>query len=608
MNREVLDQWCERGILALVIGILVIGPLATGAVGMLEFLTLQGLTLGVMILWGARLWLTPRPRVLFPPICWAVLAFAGYAIGRYFYADIEYVARQELVQVLVYTFLFFAILNNLHRQESTQVIIFTLLGLATLISFYALYQFLADSDRVWNLVKPYRHRGSGTYICPNHLGGFLEMLLPLGLAYTLVGRAKPVTKVFLGYASLMFLAGIAVTLSRGSWLATGLALLLLVGMLLTYRNYRLIGVILLVVLVGTGTYFLPRSQFFQERLKQTVPQPGKVDDSLRFALWRPALRIWQDHFWWGAGPGHFDVRFRAYRPEAVQLSPSRVHNDYLNTLADWGLVGAVLVAGAWALLGLGLIKTWRSVRLSTATLGGKSGSNKFAFVLGASLGLVAILVHSFLDFNMHIPANAILAVALMALLTGHVRFATERFWLRLNWWTKPLPTLLLVAGLGYLGAQGWRQATECLWLNRAAQALNFSPEQIERLTQAFAAEPRNAQTAYDIAEAYRLQSWAGGDDSQELAAKALEWFDRAMKLNPWDGKSVLGYGLCLDWLGRTNESAPYFDRAEQLDPNSYFTVAHIGLHYVNLGDYAAAKPWFERSLRLKYQDNPVAFS
>src|SRR6185369_14377798 len=212
MNREQLDKWCERGILFLVLAILVFGPLAMGAVRTLEFLIIQGLTLGVTLLWLARLWINPRPQLLWPPICWAVVAFAIYAVIRYSTAEIEYIARIEMVQVLVYAFLFLATVNNLHRQESVQTITWVLVFLAMGISFYALYQFLADSDQVWNLVKPYKHRGTGTFISPNNLGGFLELILPLGLAYTLVSRARILTKVFIGYASLMIIAGIAVTL------------------------------------------------------------------------------------------------------------------------------------------------------------------------------------------------------------------------------------------------------------------------------------------------------------------------------------------------------------------------------------------------------------
>src|SRR5205809_337741 len=98
MNREALDNWCERGILGLVLAILVFGPLATGAVREQDFLVLQGLTIGVLLLWAARFLLDPRLKILWPPICWAVVAFALYAVARYFTADIEYVAWLESAQ------------------------------------------------------------------------------------------------------------------------------------------------------------------------------------------------------------------------------------------------------------------------------------------------------------------------------------------------------------------------------------------------------------------------------------------------------------------------------------------------------------------------------
>src|SRR2546429_86855 len=126
MNRELLDDGCERAILALTLCILALGPHAMGAVDAPAFLIIQGLTLGIMLCWGARLWLSARPQLLWPPICWAVAAFALYAIVRYFTSDIEYVARQELIRVLVYTCLFFAVLNNLHRRNSMQIITLTL--------------------------------------------------------------------------------------------------------------------------------------------------------------------------------------------------------------------------------------------------------------------------------------------------------------------------------------------------------------------------------------------------------------------------------------------------------------------------------------------------
>jgi O-antigen ligase len=605
MNRETWDRWCERGILGLVLAVLVFGPLAIGATRALPFLIIQGLTLGVMLLWGARFWLSSRPQLLWPPICWAVVAFTAYAIVRYCTSDIEYLARQELIRVLVYACLFFAILNNLHRQESTQIISCTLVFLAMAISGYAIYQFVTHSHRVWNFPVSADFGASGTYISRNHLGGFLEMLLPLGLAYTLTSRLKPVTKVFLGYASLVILAGIAVTISRGAYASTVVALALFFGVLLFHRTYRLPALVLLVAVVAAGAYYLPKSFPVQARIRPVLEGQGRMDEDSRVLLWQAAIRIWQENPWWGVGPAHYDYRFRQVRPVQVQLRPAWAHNDYLNTLAEWGLVGVGLVASALVLLGLGVLKTWPSVRGKARGLGEERNSSKFAFVLGASLGLVAILVHSVVDFNMHIPANAILAITLMALLSSHLRFATDRYWVTVKPWGKAVASVVVLASLGYLGQQGWRHTGEYVWLRRAGVAAAFSPAQAACLKNAFTAEPKNAETAYAIGDAYRVESAEGGSNYQKLAEEAREWFGRSIKLNPWRGDGYLRYGWCLDWLGRTAESGQFFERAAELEPNGYFVTANIGLHYVQTGDLAAAKPWFERSLKLE-PENPIA--
>ena len=619
MNREVLDKWCERSILGLVLMTLLLLPLVFGGrpqfpVGspvdiflMNPFSAAQWLLLPVLLLWGLRLWLSEKPQLLWPPICWAVLAFTLYAIVRYLTADIEYVARQELIHILVYAFLFFAILNNLHRQESVQTISLSLIFLAMAISFYAIYQFVSGSDRVWHLLKGYPHRGSGTYICPNHLGGFLEVLLPLSLAYTLISRNKPLTKVFLGYAALAILAGIGVTVSRGSWFSTGLALLLFFGVLFFHRTHRLPALVLLTVIIGAGVFFLPRTYFLRARFEQLFAKSGSVDDDFRFTLWEPAIRVWQAHPWFGAGPAHFDYRFREFRPAALQLQPDRAHNDYLNALADWGVVGTAIIAAAWALLYAGVAKTWRFVRSSAGALGSKP-SNKFAFILGAAAGLAAILFHSAVDFNMYIPANALVVVALMALLSSHLRFATERYWTNLGAALKVLASVILLAGVGFLGQQGWRRGAENAWLSRADLAPMCSPAQITCLEKAFAIEPKNAETAYGIGEAFRVQSWAGGDNYQELAKTALDWFGKSARLNPFDAYNFLRCGMCLDWMGQHAEALRYFERANELDPNGYFTVAYVGWHYIQDHNYAAAKPWLERSLRLQWEFNEIGQS
>jgi tetratricopeptide (TPR) repeat protein len=283
----------------------------------------------------------------------------------------------------------------------------------------------------------------------------------------------------------------------------------------------------------------------------------------------------------------------------LQVRADRAHNDILNALVDWGLAGAGLIASAWVLLFLGVRKSWRYVRTANRDLGGSAGGSKSAFLLGASLGLVAILCHSLVDFNMYIPANALLAVALMAMLSSHLRFASDRYWVSSRLWVKALASTALAAGLSCLAWQAWRHTAENFWLARAAAAQSVSTAQAGLLEKAFAAEPRNPLTACAIGEIYRRQSSEGDDGYQQLATRAMEWFARARKLNPWDSICNLGYGWCLDWLDRSDEAGPFFDRADQLDPNSYFAAAWIGIHYLKRGEYAAARSWMERSRELE---------
>ncbi|MFO1499116.1 MAG: O-antigen ligase family protein [Verrucomicrobiota bacterium] len=597
IDRALLERFCERGILGLLLAILVIGPICFGGVGEVPALILQGLTIGIVSLWVARLWLSTSYRLLWAPVCWAVAAFLVYAVARYRMVvaegGIEYLARQELILVLMYGALFFAILNNLARQEAPQIVSATLLGIGTLLSLYALYQFLTKSGRVlWYPQHPgYLGRGSATYFCPNHLAGLLEMILPLGLAYTLTGRFKPTAKVFVGYAALAVFTGIGVSVSRGAWIGTGLGLLVFFGLLMRHRGQRLAGLIFLALLIGASVFFLKNLAVLQRRIGVSISEEKM--DLTRLGLWKPAYQIWQDHFWWGGGPAHFDYLFRLYRPDDIQMRPLYAHNDYLNTLADWGAVGMGLIAVTMVLLFLGVLQSWKFVQRSNDLT--TKRSNRSAFVLGAAAGLVALLVHSVVDFNMHIPANAIVAVTLMSFTTGHLRFATERYWFKLGWMGRVLLTGLGVALIVFLSAEGFKRAREYALLRRADRAKTVKAK-IDLLTAAHRVEPRNGDTTYDAGEVLRLASWEGGGDYQGLATAAMAWFERGTNLNQFDPYNYARLGMCLDWLDQTNRAGPYFAKAVELDPRNYYLQGLMGWHFFQLGDWLESKRWFEKAI------------
>lgn len=604
MTRKQLDQSCEKGIIALVVGIVVFGPLATGAVRPIDFLVIQALTALALILWILRFWLNKNHRLLFPPICWAMLAFVGLAWFRYQGADLEYVARQEFLKILVYASIFLLVVNNLHKQETTQLVALLLLALASLLSLYAIYQWVTHSEYVWHFRRPvqYLERGSGTYICPNHLAGFLELVAPLGIAFLFAGRYNYTFKVFLGYGCIVILAGIAVTMSRGGWLAIGAALALFFLLLLQKRQYRIPALAALLLLAATTTIVYQKSDKLQNRLQKMREGGSEAFIGTRPAIWKAAWKMWQDNKIWGVGPGHFDYRFPKYRPREIQARPGRVHNDYLNLLVDWGIIGASVAGIGCILLVGGLIQTQKHVNRASRDIGANRNSNRSAFLLGALCSALALSVHSFFDFNLHVPANAAVASVILALAASHLRFTSARYWVNDRPGLKIVYTISLASVVAFLIVNGLQSARE-QWRLLQAKAAETQREQMERMQQAAQIEPQNFETFYNIGESLRYLGFHSAENAEENLEASIRWFRKSAKIHPQFAFNYIGIGMALDRLNRIDEATSYYEEALILDPNQHEVLNYMGWHQVNRGDYPSAREYFERSLEIKWWDN-----
>jgi O-antigen ligase len=608
MSDSQTEGWLDKGMFILLLAAMAFGPLATGAVRPQDFLVIQLLVGSALLLWAARLWVDRRHQILWVPACWGVLAFVGYALVRTSQADLRMVGTQELSRVLVYASVFLVALHSARSEERSRILTYALAALGTLISAYAIFQFATGSSRVWMFVRPasYAGRGSGTYICPNHLAGFLAMVIPLASALVIGGRTPVLGRVLLAYSVLMMLAGSAVSISRGGWIATasGLLTLVLIHAWKGHRTWR--AWTLLAAGVALACILASQSLTVRERAKKLTG--GYVFGNsieLRLALWSGTSAMWRDHFWWGVGPGHFDHRFPAYRPPIVQRRPGYAHNDYLNALADWGTAGMLLVALTAGLSGLAAVRGLRQASPRPRRDSSQS-SDRLARLTGATAGLVAILAHSCVDFNMQIPANAIVAVILLAQINAHLCLTSSRYWLRPGMATKILFTFALLACAGWLSLQGWRTAREAYYLRIAAREKRQTAVRLEALERAIKVRPDNFETTYALGEAYRQLSWQGNSDYALQARKAIEWLERSAAANLLDPYAPIRTGMCLDWLGEHTKAAPYYDRALSLDPNNHFLCTLRGWHHLQAAEFAKATRWFRRSLQLKHWPNPTA--
>jgi O-antigen ligase len=131
----------------------------------------------------------------------------------------------------------------------------------------------------------------------------------------------------------------------------------------------------------------------------------------RTEYWRASWRIFRDHPITGVGLGAFPAIYPAYgRSSVKQERLEQTHNDYLQLLTDAGLLGALL--GLWF-----IFEIIRSARRQWPQLA-QARSHDRALIIGGYVAMLGIAVHSFLDFNLQIAANALVFLLIVALTTA----------------------------------------------------------------------------------------------------------------------------------------------------------------------------------------------
>jgi O-antigen ligase len=249
-------------------------------------------------------------------------------------------------------------------------------------------------------------RATGTYVNPNHYSCFLQMILPFPLALAGIALRKRhgqqagslkrtlIACALLGCAVLIFL-GALYSISRMGIAAIAASLLTL-GLMApvargAMRKTTATAVLILVIVVSAPVALL-------ERLgNEDAHEPLTADARLR--IWRETLPMTADYRIFGSGLGTYVSVFQKYRASAPEYLVDFAHNDYLQLLAELGVIGFV-IAGASGLVIL--------VRVVRAVGAGPTTANRL-IAAACAASLLALMLDSSVDFDFYIPANAMLA-------------------------------------------------------------------------------------------------------------------------------------------------------------------------------------------------------
>jgi O-antigen ligase len=254
-------------------------------------------------------------------------------------------------------------------------------------------------------------RASGTYVNPNHYSCFLEMTLPVALSLAAIavrrkhrregGSLKRVllASALIGCATCIFL-GALYSMSRMSLAAITASLLVLaIGFSVGKADGRfryMAGAC--AALVFLGVVFLSAPGALLERLAKRGGQDPLTADA-RVAIWKETLPMTTDYRFFGSGLGTYVSVFQKYRASAPEYLVDFAHNDYLQLLAELGLIGFAIASAAALLI---LLRIVRAIR------GGATSAQRL-LAAGCAAALAALLLDSSVDFDFYIPANAMLA-------------------------------------------------------------------------------------------------------------------------------------------------------------------------------------------------------
>ena len=405
------------------------------------------------------------------------------------------------------------------------------------------------------------HSSVGPYVNRNHYAGLMEMIFPLALGLFLIHRPviarvslrrrlldfflyKKLHSHFLyGSAAVLTATSLFVTLSRGGVVSLALSMgffaLFIAFKTGRYRTGLYFGIVIAAVLVLAGT---ESWELVAERFENIRDERGELATGRPY-YWSDSISIFRDFPLFGAGADTFVHVYPKYRTFPGKGLLEHAHNDYLEFLATGGLVVAGLTLFALIFI---LNRSFQTFRMR------REG---FAIYLIASCltAVFSILLHSAVDFNMQIGANAlyfffILSVAVAA---AHTRFrkglpATylEPF-AKQNSFAPILASILLAAGVVYFNFGELRGNYHYSDIRSVNLDGEFSSEKWQEVRQA---AEKAAKADWVNPEYHFIMAKASAAAKENEAS--LRYFHTTLLLDPLDIRYLHDAGIFLSGLGR----------------------------------------------------------
>ncbi len=379
------------------------------------------LVIGAAILfvcWGVLVFERRQVEFRSNPLLWPLLGFGGFVLLQQLarLTVYPYVTKIELLKLVAYLLLFFLAVQAFHTLKEWQGFVWFLLVLGFVVSLFGIIQhFTFNGKLYWFRELRYGGIPFGPYVNRNHFGGFIELVVPPGLAILVLRAVRRDQLPLVALFTILPIGALFLSASRGGIVSLLLELGLLAILIWARRGERkhLAAGAVVLLLAGAMVTWLGIGRALERFSKFEALE---VSAARRAELVKDSWRIFLDHPWAGTGLGTLAVVYPRYESLYDGKVVNHAHNDYVEALAETGVFGALCC----------LLFVLLLIRSALANLRSSRSSLDFAMHLGALVACVGLLTHSWTDFNLHIPSNALLFFLQAALASSEIPPAPDR--------------------------------------------------------------------------------------------------------------------------------------------------------------------------------------
>ncbi|MHB8485782.1 MAG: O-antigen ligase family protein [Candidatus Acidiferrales bacterium] len=340
------------------------------------------------------------------PVYWPLLAFLGIATLQLAFGATAYpfLTGVALLKISACSLLFFLTGQAFRNSRDLRFLVWFLMCFAFGVAVFGIAQnFTSHYVLYW--YRPLTNGGNpfGPYVNRNDFAGLMELLAPIGLSLVLFRGVRTEQMPFVGILTVVPIIALLLTGSRGGIVSFvfEVGVLALIVYVARSKKSQIVpfAIVLLVALLAMGWLGANRV------LDRFSSHADELTANRRVTMLKGTWHVFLDHPLIGCGLGTLVSVYPRYEPHYDGKIVDHAHNDYVEALAETGIAGGIC--------GLAFFLLW--LREARMRLAREQTSLSEAIHAAGVTACAGMMVHSFVDFNLHIPANGLVFLVMVAL-------------------------------------------------------------------------------------------------------------------------------------------------------------------------------------------------